>query len=221
MANIEAFGLSINTSNLTENLTTFHKVAIGVVVFLLILVGGGYQMVYPKYEALVVLEEEIAKQEDDIKIKEKKVENLKVLEEELKEIKTRLVQLRRKIPTTANESPLLLDIEEITENKALYGNSALLKTFKPGGIVDFTLPAELQASADSPAAKQLKQLPVEIQLGQMNYPALIEMLQDFENYERTLSIEGLNIEPQEDPQAVYTPVNVSFTLKAFLIGGAS
>ena len=79
----------------------------------------------------------------------------------------------------------------------------------------------MQSASDSPAAKQLKQLPVQIQLSKMSYPELIEMLQDLENYERTLSIESLTISPQEDPQALYTPVNVSFTLKAFLIGGAS
>ena len=217
MATIEAFGLSFDT----DNITTFHKVAIGAVASLLILGGGGYQMVYPKYEAYTVLQEEIAQQEDDIVIKEKKAANLDKLKEELEAIKARLVLLRRKIPTTANESPLLLDVEEITENKALFGNSAVLNVFKPGGIVDFTLPAELQSASGSPAAKQLKQLPVQIQLSKVNYPELIEMLQDFENYERTLSIENLNIEPQEDALSVYTPVNVSFTLKAFLIGGAS
>ena len=178
-------------------------------------------MVYPKWDELQLVEERIVEQQSDIEKKEIQVKNLDKLKAELKVVQASLVALRRKIPTTANESPLLLDIEEITENKALYGNGAVLNTFKPGGIVDFTLPAELQSAAESPTAKQLKQLPVQIQLSKVSYPELIEMLQDLENYERTLSIEGLTIEPQEDPQALYTPVNVSFTLKAFLIGGAS
>ena len=87
--------------------------------------------------------------------------------------------------------------------------------------MNFTLPAELQSASESTTAKQLKQLPVQIQLSKMNYPELIEMLQDLENYERTLSVETLSIEPQNDPQELYTPINVSFTLKAFLIGGES
>jgi len=214
---IEAFGKSYNT----DNITTFHKVLIGGVAAALIVFGGGYQMVYPKWDNLQMLEEEIVQQQSEIEKKEIQAKNLDKLKEELKVVQASLVALRRKIPTTANESPLLLDVEEITENKALYGNSAVLNTFKPGGIVDFTLPAELQSASDSPAAKQLKQLPVQIQLSKMSYPELIEMLQDLENYERTLSIESLTISPQEDPQALYTPVNVSFTLKAFLIGGAS
>lgn len=217
MPTIEAFGRSFNT----DNITTFHKVLVGGLAAALIVFGGGYQMVYPKWDELQLVEERIVEQQSDIEKKEIQVKNLDKLKAELKVVQASLVALRRKIPTTANESPLLLDIEEITENKALYGNGAVLNTFKPGGIVDFTLPAELQSAAESPTAKQLKQLPVQIQLSKVSYPELIEMLQDLENYERTLSIEGLTIEPQEDPQALYTPVNVSFTLKAFLIGGAS
>ncbi len=217
MPTIEAFGRSINT----DNITTSQKMMIGGVVAALILVGGIYQYTYPKWTELQVVKEEIVQQEADIEKKTLQAKNLEKLKAELKTIQASLVALRRKIPTTANESPLLLDVEEIAENKALYGNSAVLNTFKPGGIVDFTLPAELQSASESPAAKQLKQLPVQVQMSKMSYPELIEMLQDLENYERTLSIEGLTIEPQDDPQALYTPVNVSFTLKAFLIGGAS
>lgn len=217
MPTIEAFGRSFNT----DNITTSQKMMVGGVVAALILVGGIYQYTYPKWTELQVVKEEIVQQEADIEKKTLQAKNLDKLKAELKTIQASLVALRRKIPTTANESPLLLDVEEIAENKALYGNSAVLNTFKPGGIVDFTLPAELQSASESPAAKQLKQLPVQVQMSKMSYPELIEMLQDLENYERTLSIEGLTIEPQDDPQALYTPVNVSFTLKAFLIGGAS
>lgn len=217
MPTIEAFGRSINT----DNITTSQKMMVGGVVAALILIGGIYQYTYPKWTELQVVKEEIVQQEADIEKKTLQAKNLEKLKAELKTIQASLVALRRKIPTTANESPLLLDVEEIAENKALYGNSAVLNTFKPGGIVDFTLPAELQSASESPAAKQLKQLPVQVQMSKMSYPELIEMLQDLENYERTLSIEGLTIEPQDDPQALYTPVNVSFTLKAFLIGGAS
>ena len=120
MAPIEAFGKTFDT----DNITSFHKILIGVIVSILILGGGGYYLVYPQWETLQLLNEEIATQEVEIETKTVKVQNLDKLKEELVEIKKKLVVLRRKIPTQTNVAPLLLDIEEITENKALYGNNA-------------------------------------------------------------------------------------------------
>jgi len=215
MAPIEAFGRSFDT----DNITSFHKILIGVIVSLLILGGGGYYLVYPQWEILQVLNEEIATQEVEIETKTAQVKNLDKLKKDLVEIKAKLVVLRRKIPTQTNVAPLLLDLEEITENQALYGNNALLNEFRPNEIVDFTLPAELQDAAESETAKQLKQLPVTIRISNISYPDLIDLLKDYESYERTLSLENLAITPKEDQNALYTPVDVSFTLKAFLLGG--
>lgn len=215
MAKITAFGLSIDT----DNITTAHKLIVGGVVALLILGGGGYSLLYPQWETLQTLESEIAEQESQIEKKTSDVAALPALKKELVEIKERLVLLRRKIPTSTNVASLLLDIEEVSENKALYGNAAVLNEFRPQEIVDFTLPPELQDASESEAAKQLKQLPVTIKLSKVSYPDLIELLQDYEHYERTLSLDNLSITPQEDQNALYTPVDVSFTLKAFLLGG--
>lgn len=114
MAPIEAFGRSFDT----DNITSFHKVLIGVIVSLLILGAGGYYLIYPQWEELTVLKEEIAVQETEIETKTAQVKNLDALKKELVDIKAKLVVLRRKIPTQTNVAPLLLDLEEITENQA-------------------------------------------------------------------------------------------------------
>lgn len=215
MARIEAFGRGFDT----DNITTLHKVIAGAVVSVIILGSGTWFMLKPQYDDLQVLKEDIAKQETEIEDKKNKVKNLEALKKELKEIKARLVLMQRKIPHEANVAPLLVDLEDMTENQALYGNSAVLNDFKPGSIVDFTLPAELADAAGSETAKQLKQLPVTIRLTKISYPDLIKLLTDYESYERTLSLEGLSITPVEDENALYTPVDVSFTLKTFLLVG--
>lgn len=213
----ELFGRTIDT----DNITPFQKVVAGGVVALAILVGGGYWDIYPKYQSWQALKAEIAEQETEIQTKEVQVENLPKLKKELKDIEAQLVMLRRKIPKEANVAPLLLDVEEITENKALYGNAAVLNEFRPRDIVNFNLPAALKDAEDSETAKQLKQLPVNVRLSRVSYPDLIKLLQDYESYERTLGLDELSILPVEDQNDLYTPVNVSFTLKAFLLAGGS
>lgn len=215
MARIEAFGVGFDT----DSITMAHKLIAGAVVSVIILGCGAWFMLKPQYEAYQVLQEEIAKLDTDIQDKETRVKNLDALKKELKEIQARLALMQNKIPHDANVAPLLVDLEDMTENQALYGNSAVLNDFKPGAIVDFTLPAELADAAGSDTAKQLKQLPVSIHLTKISYPDLIKLLTDYESYERTLSLEGLSITPVEDANALYTPVDVSFTLKTFLLVG--
>jgi len=217
MARIEAFGVGFDT----DSITMAHKLIAGAVVSVLILGSGAWFMLKPQYDAYQALQDDIAKQETEIHDKELKVKNLDALKKELKAIEARLATMQNKIPHDANVAPLLVDLEDMTENQALYGNSAVLSDFKPGGIVDFTLPPELSDAAGSETAKQLKQLPVSIHLTKISYPDLIKLLTDYESYERTLSLEGLSITPVEDANALYTPVDVSFTLKTFLlVGGA-
>lgn len=215
MARIEAFGLGFDT----DSITTLHKVIAGAALSVVILGCGAWFMLKPQWEQYQTLQSEIADQETQIADKENKVKNLDALKQELKEIKARLALMQNKIPHDANVAPLLVDLEEMTENQALYGNSAVLNDFKPGGIVDFTLPPELADAAGSATAKQLKQLPVSIHLSKISYPDLIKLLTDYESYERTLSLEGLSITPIEDQNALYTPVDVTFTLKTFLLVG--
>ena len=215
MARIEAFGRGFDT----DNITTTHKVIVGAIVSVIILGAGTYYMLMPQWNQLQTLNEELEKQNAEIADKQIKVKNLDALKKELKDIKGRLVLLQRKIPQTANVAPLLVDLEEVTENQALYGNSAILNDFKPGGIVDFTLPPELADAAGSETAKQLKQLPVSVRISKISYPDLIKLLTDYESYERTLSLENLVITPVEDQNALYTPVDVTFTLKTFLLQG--
>lgn len=213
----ELFGRTIDT----DNITPFQKVLAGGLTALAILVAGGYFDLYPKWNQLQELEAQIAEQETEIQTKELQVENLPELKKELKEIEAQLVLLRRKIPKEANIAPLLLDVEEITENKALYGNAAVLNEFRPRDIVNFNLPASLKDAEDSQTAKQLKQMPVNVRLSRISYPDLIKLLQDYESYERTLGLDELSILPVDDQDDLYTPVNVSFTLKAFLLAGGS
>lgn len=202
----------------TDNLKTSHKIAIGGVLSALILGLGIWQLAWPKYEQLQMLKAEIEQQETQIADKEAKAANLVKLKQELKEIEEHLVILRRKIPQQPNLAPLLIDVEEITENKELFGNGAILNEFRPGGIVNFDLPAELQEAKDSTVAKQLKQIPISIRLSNISYPDFIKLLTDYESYERTLSVDTISLIPSDDKEALYTPVNVTFTLKAFLLG---
>lgn len=217
MAQLEAFGMSFDTDNITDA----HKVIIGVVLAIAILGGGGYQMVYPKWTQWQELKTQIEEQEGEISKLEVQVKNLAALKKELTVIEARLVELRRKIPTDSNVAPLLLDIEEITENDALYGNSGVLNEFRPGSLIDFQLPGELSDVGESAAAKQIKQLPVQVNISRMSYDDLIKLFQDYESYERTLALGNVQITPQEDENELFTPVTSSFTIKAFLLAGES
>jgi Tfp pilus assembly protein PilO len=203
----------------TDNLRTVHKLAASGLLAVVIMGLGIWQLSYPKYEQLQTLNTEIEQQEISIQDKQNKVRNLVKLKEELKQIEARLVNLRRKIPQQPNLAPLLIDIEEITENKELFGNNATLNEFRPGGIVNFDLPAELQDAKESTVAKQLKQIPISIHLSNISYPDFIKLLTDYESYERTLSVESISLIPADQKDALYTPVNVTFTLKAFLLAG--
>ena len=215
MAETEIFGRKINTDNITFN----QKIIAGAIVALLVLGGIGYYQVYPQWEELQVLNDEIVKQEEDIETKEMQVKKLPELKRKLKKIEGRLAILRRKIPTSPNVAALMLDLENITENEALYGNGAFLNSFRPSGLVSASLPASMQDAAGSETAKQLKQLPVSIKISNISYPDFIKLLTDYESYERTLSFENLSLIPVENDESLYTPVNVTFKVKAFLLDG--
>jgi Tfp pilus assembly protein PilO len=217
MAEIKAFGRSFNTANIT----TPHKLIIGGVAALAILGSVGYYVLYPQWTQLQELEAKIEEQQIEIADKEVKVAKLNDLKKELAQIENKLVFLRRKIPQSPNVPSLLLDLEEITENKALYGNSASLNDFRPEGIVSFELPAALQDAASSETAKQLKQLPVNVSLTNVSYPDFIQLLSDLESYERTLSFDSISLIPIQDQDTLYTTVNASFKIRAFLLEGGS
>lgn len=217
MAEQSFFGLKFDP----ENLTFTHKVIAGAVVGALLFGGIGYYVIYPKHEQLNKLNEEIAEQEDKIETKQAQVKNLDKLKLELASIKKRLVLLRRKIPTSPNVAALLMDLENIIENEALHGNDSVLNDFKPSGLVSATLPASMKDAANSETAKQLKQLPVSIKISNISYPDFIELLTDLESYERTLSLEAISLIPVESQDSLYTPVDVSFKVKAYLLEGGS
>lgn len=217
MAEQSFFGLKFDP----ENLTFTHKVIAGAVVGALLIGGIGYYVIYPKHEQLNTLNEEIADQEDKIETKRAQVKNLDKLKLELASIKKRLVLLRRKIPTSPNVAALLMDLENIIENEALHGNASVLNDFKPSGLVSATLPASMKDAASSETAKQLKQLPVSIKISNISYPDFIELLTDLESYERTLSLETISLIPVESQDSLYTPVDVSFKVKAYLLEGGS
>lgn len=202
----------------TDNLKTSHKIGIGATISILILGLGIWQLALPQWNQYQELEAQIETQEQQIADKEIKAKNLVKLKKELQEIRERLVVLRRKIPQQPNIDPLLIDMEEITENKELFGNGALLNEFRPGAIVNFDLPAELQEAKDSQVAKQLKQVPITVRLSNISYPGFIKLLSDYESYERTLSVEGISLIPSQNKESRYTPVDVSFTLKVFFLG---
>jgi Tfp pilus assembly protein PilO len=203
----------------TDDLKTSHKIGIGAAVSVLILGLGIWQLAIPKWNQYQELTALIETQEQEIGQKEEKVKNIVKLKKELQEIKDRLVVLRRKIPQQPNLAPLMIDVEEITENKDLFGNGAVLNEFRPGATVNFDLPAELQEAKDSSVAKQLKQIPISVRLSNISYPDFIKLLTDYESYERTIAVEAISLIPSANKELLYTPVDVTFTLKAFLLGG--
>jgi len=203
----------------TDNLKMSHKIGMGAFVSVVVLGLGIWYLALPQWNQHQELIVQIEAQEQQIIEKEAKAKNIVKLKKELVKIKESLVVLRRKIPQQPNVAPLLIDVEEITENKELFGNGALLNEFRPGAIVNFDLPAELQEAKDSAVAKQLKQVPITVRLSNISYPDFIKLLTDYESYERTLSVEGISLIPSSNKELLYTPVDVSFTLKAFLLGG--
>lgn len=217
MAEIKLFNRSFNTANIT----TPHKLIIGGVAALAVLGSVGYYILYPQWTQLKELEVKIEEQQQEIADKEVKVAKLNDLKKELAQIENKLVFLRRKIPQSPNVPSLLLDLEEIAENKALYGNAATLNDFRPEGVVSFELPAALQDASSSETAKQLKQLPVNVSLTNVSYPDFIQLLSDLESYERTLSFDSISLIPVQDQDTLYTTVNASFKIRAFLLEGGS
>lgn len=217
MAEYKLFGLTINTEKLTDPI----KMGIGAGVGVFIFAGAAYYSLYPSYVELQDLKKTIEDNQAKISALDLKVKKLPELKKELAEIEGRLTEIRRKIPTQPNLPSLLVDLEQITES-GVHGNSASLDEFIPSAAVGFVLPPDLADAAGSDAAKQIKQLPVGIKLSKITYPDLIELLTDYESYERTISIENLAIIPTANTalaDSPYTTVNASFTIKAFLLDG--
>lgn len=220
MAEVKLFGLTLNTDKLTDPI----KMAIGGGLGAVIILTAGYYKLYPAYVEYQDLSKTIEDNKAKISSLDLKVKKLPELKKELTEIEGRLVEIRRKIPTKPNVASLLVDLEQISES-GVHGNSASLDKFIPSAPVGFVLPAALQEAAGSDAAKQIKQIPVEISLSKITYPDLIELLTDYESYERTISVENLMIKPLTGTpgtatDSAYTMVDATFTIKAFLLDGS-
>lgn len=216
MAEISAFGLNINT----DNISNAQKMIFGGVIALLILGGGIYQFTYPVYEEYQELVDQI---EQKTQIRDKKrlqVAKLPALRKELKALRARLALIRKQIPVKDNIPSLLIDVEEMTES-SLHGNEAVLKTFIPKKLEKVKWPPSLKKAAKSPAAKRLRQLPVDISLSKTTYPEFITLMADYESYERTLSFGSLSVIPTKpESDSPFDSVNVRFTLKTFMLGQA-
>ena len=126
MAEISAFGLTINT----DNITTPQKMIFGGVVAVLILGGGIYKFTYPVYEEYQAITEQIEQKEQIRDKKQLQVAKLPALRKEIKELRARLALIRKQIPVKDNIPSLLIDVEQMTES-SMHGNEAVLKNFIP------------------------------------------------------------------------------------------
>ena len=103
-------------------------------------------------------------------------------------------------------------------------NSSDLIKFIPGQLQALDLPAHLKgggAAGGTGVEQNLRQLPVTINLTG-DYPILIDLFSSFQGYERTISVSGLSLNPSSSSgePTQYKPLDVNFTLRAFvLLGG--
>lgn len=152
----------------------------------------------------------------ELKQRTKQVDQIKRETEALEE-SIRL--LKQKIPSDAEVSTLLFDIERLAKS-----SQGTLNSFAPGALRAFS-----GAGANAAATGDIQELPVTIQAS-ATYPEVIKFLQELNAYERKLNVSNLSLAPAgsgasaqgsgeagKNNPVFKNTLNVEFTLLAYVL----
>lgn len=215
MAEIKVFGLTFDTANITD----LHKYIAGGVICALILGITGWQFIYPTYQEYERLKKEVTELEIDRDKKQNKLKMMPELKAEYEQLQKDIALIRLKIPKTQNIPSLLIDLERLTTS-----NNIPLNSFSPAALQNFELPANLTSSGSSEKTsveKELKQLPINLTIGNTDFISIMNLFSDLENYERTLTMSNLSLTSSgsTDKDSKFEILNISFNLYTFVLGG--
>lgn len=141
--------------------------------------------------------------------------------EEIAKREEQITLLKQQIPSDAQVSVLLFDIERMTKQ-----SQGSLFSFTPGNLRAFGSDGEGRGGGDS-ATSDIQELPVTIK-ATATYPEVIDFLGLLNNYERKLNISNLTLtpsgkagvqQPGEDGKTLgfKNTLNVEFTLLAYVL----
>ncbi|GIW22629.1 MAG: hypothetical protein KatS3mg068_1636 [Candidatus Sericytochromatia bacterium] len=121
MAETKVFGITINTDSF-KNIPESYKLIAGGVLSLLILLGGGYYLLYPIYTEYQTLLEENEKLSSDNQALEtklgynpttKRYRKIDETEKAIEDLNKEIAKLQERIPTKENLPSLIYDMENL------------------------------------------------------------------------------------------------------------
>lgn len=217
MAETKILGVKVNTEAL-NNIPESYKIIAGVVFSILVFVSAAYYLVYPIYDEYSKLYEENQKQADENKQSELKLgfippNKYKALDnviEEKKNLEADIRKLQERIPSKENTASLIYDLEKMVE----LNNKSELYDIVPSTLTKAAIPAQLQSG--KPTGLDLNQISLSITLDS-NYPNLINMMKDFERYQRAISSTSLSLSPVADKNKKFNVLKTTLSLRAYVL----
>lgn len=189
---------------------------------------------------LLSVQEDIQAREAKVQELRDKAANLKVKAKDYDKIKKEIVEvekaielLKSKIPAEAQVPILLYDIVQMTESR-----QCSLDSFTPGPLAEFGKTAGAVAGQkENKIGNDIMEMPVTIQAA-ATYGQVIKLMDNLNQYERTLNISGLSLSPDtantrnvsndrdpSKPSFVFkNKLKIEFTLMAYVLkqkGGES
>lgn len=217
MAETKILGVKVNTEAL-NNIPESYKIIAGVVFSIIVFVSAAYYLVYPIYDEYARLSEENKKQSDEnIQseaklgfVKPNKYMALDKVIEDKKSLEADIRKLQERIPSKENTASLIYDLERIVE----VNNKSELYDVVPSGLTKAAIPAQLQSG--KPTGLDLNQISLAISLDS-NYPNLINMMKDFERYQRAISSTSLSLTPVGDKNKKFNVLKTTLNLRAYVL----
>jgi len=218
MAETRVFGITINTDSI-KNIPETYKIVSGAVLSLLILIGGGYYILYPIYNEYQTLLQENEKLSSDNRNMEtklgynqftKRYGKIDETEKDIESLNKEIDKLQERIPKKENLPSLIYDMENIIE----INNKSDLFDLVPGAIQRVSLPPNLASGV--PADLNLSQTPLNLTL-ESSYPNMINLFKDLEKYQRAISPFSLSLSPLSDKDYKFSVLKVNLNLRAYLL----
>lgn len=217
MAETKVFGVTVNTDALT-NLPDMYKIGIGSFLATVVLLAGGYYLVYPVYEEYQTLFDanEVLTQENqsnETKLgydpNTKRYKKIEEVDAEMLVLQDEIKIAQERIPSQENLPTLLYDLEKFVE----VNNKSDLLDIVPSAMTSVVLPPSLQSS--TPTGLDLKQIGLATTI-ESDYNSLINLFRDFERYQRAIANSTLSLSPIDNKNG-NSALKVTMNLKAFVL----
>lgn len=218
MAETKIFGITINTDSF-KSIPESYKVIAGGVLSLLILLGGGYYLLYPiytEYQTLLEENETLSSANKTLETKlgysdvTKRYRKIDETEKAIEDLNKEIDKLQERIPKKENLPSLIYDMENLVE----INNKSDLFDLVPGSVQRVNLPPNLASGV--PADLNLSQTPLNLTL-ESSYPNMISLFKDFEKYQRAINPASVSLSPISDSDYKFSALKVSLNLRAYLL----